>query len=119
MGAPGCAHKTIRSGPITRQWMASRAWSGGLVLRPDSPQKGRVSTRRRGCVALRVTGKGSLRVSGLVREILGAIVFLAFGVFLYFDARKKATHYQVVGIMIALLAFFMFYTIYTWKFIGF
>ncbi len=58
-------------------------------------------------------------MSGLVREFLGLVVFLAASAFIYFDARNKATHYQIVGMILVLLAGFVFYTIYTWKFIGF
>ncbi|WP_284946845.1 hypothetical protein [Acidisoma cladoniae] len=58
-------------------------------------------------------------MSGLVRELLGIVFFLALGAFIFFDARKKATFYQVVGCEIVLFSFFLFYTIFTWKFVGF
>jgi hypothetical protein len=58
-------------------------------------------------------------VSGLLQEIIGVIVFIAFGAFIYRDARPKVAYNILVLFGIVLLSFFSFFTIYEWKFVGF
>jgi hypothetical protein len=63
--------------------------------------------------------RGSLRVSGILREIIGFLVFLALALFVFFHSRPNSTHDQRVGFMIVIAAFFFFFTVYNWKFVGF
>jgi hypothetical protein len=58
-------------------------------------------------------------VSGLVQETIGAVLFLAFGAFIYRDAKPKVTYNILILFGIVLGAFFAFFTIYEWKFVGF
>jgi hypothetical protein len=58
-------------------------------------------------------------MSGLVQEIIGAIVFAAFGAFIYHDARPKVSVNILALFAIVLIACFGFFTIYEWKFVGF
>jgi hypothetical protein len=58
-------------------------------------------------------------VSGLVQEIIGLIIFVAIAAFIYLDAKSKVSYSQLVLFGIILFAFFGFFTIYEWKFVGF
>jgi len=58
-------------------------------------------------------------MSGLVQEIIGIALFIAFGVFIYRDARPKVSNSILVLFGIILFSFFGFFTIYEWKFVGF
>lgn len=58
-------------------------------------------------------------MSGLVQEIIGLIAFGAFGAFIYHDARPKVSVSILALFAIVLIAFFAFFTIYEWKFVGF
>jgi uncharacterized membrane protein len=58
-------------------------------------------------------------MSGALQEIIGVIVFIAFGAFIYRDAKPKVTYNILILFGIILFAFFGFFTIYEWKFAGF
>jgi hypothetical protein len=58
-------------------------------------------------------------MSGALQEIIGVIVFIAFGAFIYRDAKPKVTYNILILFGIILFAFFGFFTIYEWKFVGF
>jgi hypothetical protein len=58
-------------------------------------------------------------VSGLLQELIGFIIFLAFGAFIFHDAKSKVSSSKLVLFGIVLLAFFSFFTFYEWKFVGF
>jgi hypothetical protein len=58
-------------------------------------------------------------MSGLVQEIIGIVLFIAFGIFIYRDARPKVSNNILVLFGIILFSFFGFFTIYEWKFVGF
>jgi len=61
----------------------------------------------------------SSAMSGLVQELIGAVLFLAFGAFIYWDAKPKVTYNILILFGIVLFSFFGFFTIYEWKFVGF
>jgi hypothetical protein len=58
-------------------------------------------------------------MSGALQEIIGVIVFIAFGAFIYRDAKPKVSYNILILFGIILFAFFGFFTIYEWKFVGF
>ncbi len=58
-------------------------------------------------------------MSGLLQELIGVIVFIAFGAFIYRDARPKVAYNVLILFGIILFSFFGFFTIYEWKFVGF
>jgi len=58
-------------------------------------------------------------VSGVIQEIIGLVVFIALGAFLYWDAGLKVSYNVLILFGIILFAFFGFFTIYEWKFVGF
>ncbi len=58
-------------------------------------------------------------MSGLLQEIIGLIVFIVIAAFIYHDAKSKVSYSQLVLFGIILFAFFGFFTIYEWKFVGF
>jgi hypothetical protein len=58
-------------------------------------------------------------MSGLAQEIIGFIIFLALAALIYRDAKPKVSYDHLVLFGIVLLAFFGFFTIYEWKFVGF
>jgi hypothetical protein len=58
-------------------------------------------------------------VSGLLQEVIGAVLFVVFGAFIYRDARPKVPYNILVLFGIILFSFFGFFTIYEWKFVGF
>jgi hypothetical protein len=58
-------------------------------------------------------------MSGLVQELIGVVLFLAFGYFIYRDAKPKVAYNILVLFGIILFSFFGFFTIYEWKFVGF
>jgi hypothetical protein len=58
-------------------------------------------------------------MSGWAQEIVGFIIFLAIAALIYHDAKPKVSYDHLVLFGIVLLAFFGFFTIYEWKFVGF
>jgi hypothetical protein len=58
-------------------------------------------------------------VSGVLQEIIGVILFGAFGAFIYHDAKPKVSYNILILFGIVLCSFFAFFTIYEWKFVGF
>lgn len=58
-------------------------------------------------------------MSGLAQEIVGFVIFLGLAVLIYHDAKPKVSYSHLVLFGIVLLAFFGFFTIYEWKFVGF
>jgi hypothetical protein len=58
-------------------------------------------------------------MSGLLQEMIGILVFIAFGAFIYRDAKPKVSYNILVLFGIILCSFFSFFTIYEWKFVGF
>jgi uncharacterized protein (DUF486 family) len=58
-------------------------------------------------------------MSGVLQEIIGLIIFAVIAVFIYRDAKPKVSYSHLVLFGIVLLAFFSFFTIYEWKFVGF
>jgi hypothetical protein len=58
-------------------------------------------------------------MSGALQEIIGVIVFIAFGAFIYRDAKPKVSYNILILFGIILFSFFGFFTIYEWKFVGF
>jgi hypothetical protein len=67
----------------------------------------------------RVGAQEGLRMSGIAIELIGIVVFVVVGALIFFSARGKATTDQCIGMMIVIAAFFVFFSAYTWKFIGF
>ena len=58
-------------------------------------------------------------MSGVLQELVGVIVFAAFGAFIYHDAKPKVSYNILILFGIVIFAFFAFFTIYEWKFVGF
>ena len=58
-------------------------------------------------------------MSGLVQELIGVILFAGFGAVIYRDAKPKVAYNVLILFGIVILAFFAFFTIYEWKFVGF
>ncbi len=58
-------------------------------------------------------------MSGLSQEIVGFVIFLGLALLIYHDAKTKVSYSHLVLFGIVLMAFFVFFTIYEWKFVGF
>ncbi len=58
-------------------------------------------------------------MSGLSQEIVGFVIFLGLALLIYNDAKTKVSYSRLVLFGIVLMAFFVFFTIYEWKFVGF